>query len=58
MKSINIIPIMTLLCVGFSLQMLGDYDKNWSVKLQGYSVITHCDKDLVLNWNCKACTKF
>ncbi len=33
-----------------------DYDINASKLYQSYCVITHCSKDLLINWNCKLCS--
>lgn len=49
----NSLPIfLVLLMIGI---VNCTYNKTWSQILNKISAVTHCDKDQIINWNCKIC---
>lgn len=49
-----------LLLIGFAYSFkisTFDFDIEQSKEFQSYCVMTHCNKELLLNWNCKLCSK-
>lgn len=40
---------------GFTIRMPFDYNLTQSKQFQSYCVLTHCNRQLLVNWSCKLC---